>query len=256
MEEAINYLIRRTQSHRYTIHTIPRIFRDDSKLHALLADKCPQLITRNNKEYTLFDVLVATRKLINDESLYDEKNPTCIWCSEELARALGMSGLHITELRDLILLQMDLVDYDDLGLMSPPEQQDLPQRTCQEMSRTNFDVSGTFLLQRPFEMVLRTVSTFPKRGPYTYREICSALSEYILDRQHTTFDKRNIKMAFLHRDPLGPALGVNLMHRSQVSKLIQQQLIRTSQNKRQKQAIAYILGTIFVLILSYILYTL
>ena len=212
----------------YTVNTVPRKFVKNSKLHALLAKKYPQIINKKNRKCTLSEALTTTRKLINDEKLYDQKNPTCIWCSKELAEALGMNGLHITELRDLILLQMEITDPCLLGSIVRLSQPEQPQQTCETMSQTEFDKNGTFSLQTRLEKVLQTIPEFPKKGPYTYKEICSAVSEHILDHQETIFDKRNIKMAFLNNDPLGPALGVNLMHRSQVSKLIQRQLIRTS----------------------------
>ena len=41
---------------QYTIYTLPRVFRDDAKLHPFLAEKRPDLIKLNKKDYTLYDV--------------------------------------------------------------------------------------------------------------------------------------------------------------------------------------------------------
>lgn len=38
------------------IYYVPRRFTADSKLHVLLAEKCPDLINRNNRDYNLFQV--------------------------------------------------------------------------------------------------------------------------------------------------------------------------------------------------------
>ena len=46
---------------QYTIYTLPRKFRDDAKLHPFLAEKCPDLIKLNKREYTLYDVSMMAK---------------------------------------------------------------------------------------------------------------------------------------------------------------------------------------------------
>ena len=38
--------------------------------------------------------------------MFDHSNPAVIICSNELERALDMKALHVTEIRDLVLLQL------------------------------------------------------------------------------------------------------------------------------------------------------
>ena len=75
--------------------------------------------------------------------------------------------------------------------------------------------------------VLRSVQDTPQnKAVFTYNEITSYLSEYILDNQAKFFDKRNIKVAHVENDILGIAFGVKVFHRTQVTALLQKQLIR------------------------------
>jgi len=80
-----------------------------SKLHIYLAVKEPDMIQANRMEYTLFVVLSALRHVISRERLYDPNNTTVIICSTDLERALDMKFLHVTEIRDVVLTQMELL---------------------------------------------------------------------------------------------------------------------------------------------------
>lgn len=50
-------------------------------------------------------------------------------------------------------------------------------------------------------------------------------SAYVLSRKDTIFDPRNIRVAVLDGDDLGPAMGLRAFHRSQVIRLIRKQLV-------------------------------
>ena len=50
---------------QYTIYTLPRRFRDDAKLHPFLAEKRPDLIKLNKKEYTLYDVSIMENSIFH-----------------------------------------------------------------------------------------------------------------------------------------------------------------------------------------------
>ena len=41
--------------------------------------------------------------------MYDLRNPSIIMCSSELESALDMKSLHVTEIRDLVLRQLDKI---------------------------------------------------------------------------------------------------------------------------------------------------
>lgn len=81
-----------------------------------------------------------------------------------------------------------------------------------------FDVEGRYWLKPLFLKVLRRVKGVnPQQVVFTYREVTSYLSQYILDNKDKFFDERNIRIANVSQDPLGEAFNVKVFHRSQVT---------------------------------------
>ena len=56
--------------------------------------------------YSLHEVLMSLQQIIRKERMFDHSNPAIIICSSELERALDMKALHVSEIRDLVLLQL------------------------------------------------------------------------------------------------------------------------------------------------------
>jgi len=223
-------------SGQYTIYTLPRKFRSDAKLHPFLAMKTPDMIKANKVEYTLFTVLSAMRSLISSERLYDANNTTVIICSPELEGALGMKSLHVTEVRDVVLTQMEVLQPELLA--SLPESQPVEQvrnnavgGTQPQNGNVKFDVNGRFYVKPHFLRVLRKVAVVDKSQIlFTYKEVTSYLSQYILDNKDRFFDDRNIKIAHVEQDILGIAFNVKAFHRTQVTTLLRNQLIPCKEN--------------------------
>jgi len=261
------------------------------------------MIQANKLEYTLFVVLSALRHVISRERLYDPNNTTVIICSIDLERALDMKFLHVTEIRDVVLTQMELLPPVQLLASLPhtppatpiptPGQQPpvgipagtavvsaavVPQnlsntgnsannsRNSQNLSVTNlnltnssnsqiiipttnqnsgnngqqpistgnsskFDIEGRYWVKPLFLKVLRKVNGVnPTQVVFSYREVTSYLSQYILDNKEKFFDNRNIKIAHVETDPLGIAFNVKVFHRTQVTTLLRNQLIPFSNN--------------------------
>jgi len=176
------------------------------------------------------------RSLISSERLYDANNTTVIICSPELEGALGMKSLHVTEVRDVVLTQMEVLQPELLASLpesSPVEtvrnnavggQQQLP-------NGVKFDVNGRFYVKPHFLRVLRKVAGVDKSQIlFTYKEVTSYLSQYILDNKDRFFDDRNIKIAHVEQDILGIAFNVKAFHRTQVTTLLRNQLIPCKEN--------------------------
>ena len=212
---------------QYTIYTLPRFFKSGSKLHQYLATKRPHLIKPDKDEYTLYDVLLALRQVIAKEKLYDPCNVTVIWCDRDLEEALDVHAAHVTEIRDLVISQMQVADESSLNSLETK-----PHSPANDTNNSvkKFDKNGWFRVKREFADVLRMTSTFPKRRIHTYKEICAAMSEYILEpsRKKANIDARNVRILKLSKDPLGKALKINLLHRSQESGEIQKNIKRAS----------------------------
>ena len=94
-----------------------------------------------------------------------------------------------------------------------------------------FDVNGRFYVKPHFLRVLRKVAGVDKSQIlFTYKEVTSYLSQYILDNKDRFFDDRNIKIAHVEQDILGIAFNVKAFHRTQVTTLLRNQLIPCKEN--------------------------
>ena len=90
--------------------------------------------------------------------------------------------------------------------------------------------ASLFYLSTAFESALKELIDFPKqRHFFTYTEISSMLSQYILGNKERLFDPRNICVAFVKDDPLGAAFGVDAFHRCQITSLMRKQIIYAGQ---------------------------
>eukprot|EP00092_Neocalanus_flemingeri_P016378 GFUD01017727.1.p1 GENE.GFUD01017727.1~~GFUD01017727.1.p1 ORF type:complete len:362 (+),score=72.82 GFUD01017727.1:183-1268(+) len=214
--------------------------------------------------YSLAEILTILKDVIRGEGLFDEANPSVILCSEELEEALNMKALHVTEIRDLVLSQVTKVpdqtrekftqsinncksnniqvstESDNqvwvgtkqttsvLVLQNPvhPKMKNCQQRNANISTVVVTDQLAKFSLKPKFLKVVQTVPGIdPKQTSFSYEEITSLLSKYILSRKDQIFDKRNLKLALVGKDPLGEAFGVKAFHRCQVNILIRTQLI-------------------------------
>jgi hypothetical protein len=216
-------------------------FKKDAPLRHFIHD-----ITKVQKNYySLAEILTILKDVISSEKMFDERNPSVIICSKPLEAALNQRALHVTEVRDLVINQLERLADQSLrdNLPSPrinssqprsqlargPSQTAPPTATVRTASittnvQTNKDTK--FRLKPLFLEVVRTVDEVnPKQTVFTYEEITSILSKYILSKKNAIFDTRNIKLALVENDPLGKAFGVTAFHRCQVNALLRTQLI-------------------------------
>ena len=190
--------------------------------------------------YTLREILTIIKKVIGEEKMFDERNPSVILCSEELEQALDQKALHVTEVRDLVMNQIEKVLDAPLGMCGSinigrpgrlvqqpkgPLQSETPRLQRTVCVTTNIQ-DAKFRLKPLFLIVVRSVEgTNPEQTIFTYQEVTLLLSKYILAKKDVLFDHRNIKLAIVKNDPLGAAFGVSAFHRCQANALLRSQLI-------------------------------
>ena len=213
-----------------------------------------QFIQKNSKliknHYSLAEILTILKDAISKEKMFDERNPSVIICSNKLEAALNQKALHVTEVRNLVINQLERLEDQYLqdsqrssqrSTFSQPRGnlQTAPPtsvHTASITSNTQTNKGSKFQLKPPFLEVVRTVAGVnPKQTVFNYQEITSILSKYILSRKNTLFDTRNIKLALVENDPLGRAFNVAAFHRCQVHSLLQTQLIPVQPNSSPDQ---------------------
>ena len=214
-------------------------FKKDAPLRQFIHD-----ITKVQKNYySLAEILTILKDVIGKEKMFDERNPSVIICSIKLEAALNQRALHVTEVRNLVINQLERLDDQCLqdsnssqprgNLQTAPP---ISVRTASITTNTQTNKGSKFQLKPLFLEVVRTVAEVnPKQTVFTYEEITSILSKYILSKKNTLFDKRNIKLALVENDPLGIAFNVAAFHRCQVNSLLRTQLIPVHPNSSPDQ---------------------
>ena len=221
-------------------------FKKDAPLRQFIQEKSKLI----KNYYSLAEILTILKDVISKEKMFDERNPSVIICSNKLEAALNQKALHVTEVRNLVINQLERLEGQYLqdsqrssqrSTFSQPRSnlQTAPPtsvHTASITSNTQTNKGSKFQLKPLFLEVVRTVAGVnPKQTVFTYEEITSILSKYILSRKNTLFDTRNIKLALVENDPLGRAFNVAAFHRCQVHSLLQTQLIPVQPNSSPDQ---------------------
>jgi hypothetical protein len=125
------------------------------------------------------------RQVISREKQYDPNNTTVITCKAELEEALGMKSLHVTEVRDQVCLQMEVIDVVLLASLPPAPIETVPRRTAtilpgsggQRVPPTqNFDIEGRYWVKPLFLKVLRQAKGVnPTQVVFTYRQVLTII---------------------------------------------------------------------------------
>jgi len=227
------------EQHRSLLNSIFK-FKPTSLLHSFITIK-----TGVNKSlFTLAEILTILKDTIRGEGLYDEKNPAIILCSGDLEEALNMKALHVTEIRDLVLSHLIMLENDEFlkehcdsvtfapapnYISSNQNSVSTTGRLMQTANTSTYvvtDKRAKFTCKPLFLAVLRTLpETDKNKLVFTYEEVAILLSTYILKHKNRLFDPRNIKLALVKGDLLGEAFGVSAFHRCQVNNFLRDQLI-------------------------------
>ena len=129
--------------------------------------------------------------------LYDPKNMGLIITNIDLELAFGQKFLHISELRDAVLTHMQYMPPIMLPLMPGP--QEFPPPVLPQ----GFDKEAQFMVTPKFLKVLHKVPGVDKnQRSFSYSQLCSLLSSYILMNKDDFFDARNIRIAHIEGDLL------------------------------------------------------
>ena len=223
----LNITARALEQNRVTLNTIYR-FKTDSKLKTYLAEKTG---TTERESRSLADILSDLKHIIIREKMFDIRNPYVILCTKELEQAINQRALHVAEIRDAVLSQMETTNQPH-----QPQLQASPANTTQPAAPqprranvtaiTTANLNYRYKLKPAFREIVRSTNqNYQRREIFTLLEISKALSQYILARKEKFFDSRNPRLALVENDPLGAALNLAAFHRSQMSSLIRSQLL-------------------------------
>ena len=202
-------------------------FKPDSKLKEYLFIKTKV----KRSYYMLMEIFKELKVIIRSEKLYDPKNPSIIMCDPDLEIALNMKDLHVTEIRDQILGQLSLLRRQNWrenynSFISKSKGSSIPHGKTSNVTTTP-DQEAKYSVNPSLMGLLRTECEEKDRtkAAFTFEEVVNLLFKYLIRRRDTLFDPRNQKVARIHLDPLGRALGgISRFHRCQAENLMRAQL--------------------------------
>ena len=230
------------------------LFKEGSKLRTFLLNK--EAIDKDKKYLTLAVIMLALKKIIKDEKLYDENNTTIILCSQELEDAINRKAMHSSEVRNEVVKQLLIASkqpslrnillgqnwiqrqeewhpiWNTLHLERIEASHNTILQLTDELNIVNsVPVHNKFTPMPDFLKVLHlTPGVDRKQTTFTFSEVIRHLSSYILSKRDEIFDKRDIKIAIVKDDLLGIAFGVKAFHRNQVLSLMIKHLIPVNQD--------------------------
>jgi len=217
-------------------------FKPGSPLQKYLKTKMPEKY--NFMTFTFANLLSDLKYIIKKEFLFDILNPSIIICDSDLEAALNIKALHVTEVRDCVLTQLERVSpfqskkpslkrlcyaietrsakkqryFNELNQSKNKANQQMPQKTFQE--------AESYRLKPLLRIALKRMPSFPcHQRTFKYNEICNYLLKYIISYKNDLFDERNIRICMVHNDPLGKAFNVKAFHRCQVTSLLRRNII-------------------------------
>ena len=201
-------------------------FKPDSRLREYLFNKT----NIKRSYYMLIEIMENIKVIVRSEKLFDLKNPSIIMCDRDLEIALDMKDLHVTEIRNQILKQLTLVKQQNWHDSFNTYRKEDPSFSSRSLIKTSNATlapvkEAKYTVKPSLMVLLRTECEEKDKAAFTYEEVFHLLSKYLLKRRETLFDPRNIKVARVHQDPLGRALGgIARFHSCQVQNLLRAQL--------------------------------
>ena len=209
------------------------------KPNMILEDYITNKTGEKKEHYSLGEVLRILKQIITKEELYDDNNPSIIMCSKQLEEALDQKALHVTEIRDIVLGQVEVM---------PDQTQDhWPKTSSPQVGVQEHINAGVVTRSASIHRIIKVEDDTPYRlskglyevikdmmdkesikETFTYKEIKALLIKYIELRRKQLFDPRNAKVALVKDHPLGKTFGVQGFHYSQIDRLLRKQLTPAS----------------------------
>ncbi len=193
---------------------------------------------KKHSTFTLTHLLGDLKYILKKEKLYDPLNPAIILCDTRLECALNIKALHVSEVKEHVLIHLVLVlpfhtrkrpiqietrNTKQLRLYNENEES---KRLVNLQVQQTFNKDADYRIKPLLKAVLKQLPHFPShKRTFNYTELCQYLTKYIIYHKEKLIDPRHIKICIVRNDPLGKAFNVNAFHRCQVTRLLRCSII-------------------------------
>jgi len=216
-------------------------FKKDSTLEQFLLTKT------GDANKTCMEILNILKNVIKKGKMYDPRNPSIIFCSQELEKVFNCKALRLYDLIELVLHQIEETSRKEIArhwnLLQVDREVKNPKKIIIVNRGGNIHSSSNethlnktrrffgslnlkFRVQPEFSSVLKSVQGADKtQTEFSMSEILQLFSKYIKSKKDNILDPRNLMVAMVEDDPLGKAFKVRGFHRSQARALLDRQLV-------------------------------
>ena len=176
-------------------------------------------------------IIDAVLKIINNQDLRSESDGWIIEGDDKLSKGLEGKYLHASELEERIARQvitcgtatrpavLRATSFNSIGQKDVHGRLIFPKRFKQTVA------NGAYcLVSDRLHSLLATQGLSNSQRILSYEEAVRLVCKYWSDHQHHLSEKRSPDMCLCHDDPLGTVLGVDIFHRSELLRLLDQHL--------------------------------
>lgn len=227
-------------------------FKKDSPLQAYIARKGIYL----EKNFIIYEIVYALKKIIHDEDMFDSKNTSIVICNMEMEKALQTKSFHYKQLVHLVETQVKqepklVVKYSFKQLQDRQFKRNtnisvnfrykLFFKNC-EFKREYWpkflkhkyivdclpvNPKELYLLKTPLYNVFATLPNFDMNilSPITYEKVLELFAFYIHCNEQALIDPTNEQIIHIKNDLLGIAFDAGAIHYSQIDSCLYNQLL-------------------------------
>lgn len=186
-----------------------------------------------DKIFRVDTIFTKVYSIIKAQGLQEPTNPVIVCCDEKLETLLDVKHFHIGELRRRLFAHMKTPFVFKENFLYEPQAQvkeidlidDYFKLFAAIPTVKDFDIEATYVLKPAMAKLMSHIAG-KKVVFLPYRRVCELISSYIISRKWESFDLRNIRIYIGGHsgDLLGPALKANIYERTQITRLIRQQM--------------------------------
>jgi hypothetical protein len=197
------------------------------------------ILIKESNLVTLYDIF---KTIVKQRNLLAFDNPSIVICDNIMEKLFNQRSMHIEELKHNIIKKVDLQPVGPVvratvaiksltdRMLSAPQNPSTSQTAPMTPTHTAAPPSNQMYRMKP--SLARLLTGRYTRAAYTFAEVASMMSTYILTRRQVFLDPRNIMVCHVEGDRLEQVLGISCFHRSQICSLLRNKLVPIEDDRR------------------------
>ena len=238
-------------------YTVQRLFIENSTLKKYLQRKRPEKVKEESNSCTLYEILQHIKEIVDEEHLYDERNPCIIICDKDLDEALNVRSLLTSDTHEIIRHQIPPTEEANTLLKGTDKPTSIPRSAhpdtlyvpswaseestaikAAKASWTSFEIGQRWKTKPKLtEFLKRHDERIKNDIIFDFEDILLTVMDYTVTEAQTTYDQRHEKIVHLTGTELEDVLEVNAADFTQIVSLLQYNLVHPEPIEERVQAL-------------------